>query len=222
MRLVCPACGTQLNIGDEFAGRNLKCPKCGDVISGAPPASPAPIAEEIETVEPERPRAQPTRSADTPESSRDRAEQSSIQERMRRKERAEPDRPKTTNSGVGVILAILGFFLLTCCGGIGYGVYWVYNKVKETANEAVDALKPKNDKVTQANFDQLKEAMTLAEVKGLLGEGRAAEVKDLANVFRGEAMTEASAGMDVKVLRNRVVLWQNRDDYLRSRSIELG
>ncbi|MDY3558927.1 hypothetical protein R5W23_006103 [Gemmata sp. JC673] len=50
IRLVCPSCSAALSVKDEYAGRAVKCPKCGSVIPGsasAPsaskPALPSPL-----------------------------------------------------------------------------------------------------------------------------------------------------------------------------------
>lgn len=218
IRLVCPGCSTQLNVKDEYAGRAVKCPKCGDVIPATKPTSPLPQATAPrspaveETVEPV-PRARPVRSADSSKSSRDRAEESPSHKRVRRKERDEPEQRRSSNTGV--ILAVVGFFLLACCGGISYGVYWFFNKAKETVNEVVDNLKPKNDKLTQANYDRLNDGMTRGDVEAILGKGRTALPADLATVFHGEAAGQIRLeDWTPKVQRGRVMLWQDRDDYL--------
>src|SRR5690349_9470735 len=38
----CPACGKQLRVKDEFAGKRVKCPSCGQILAlpSSPPASP--------------------------------------------------------------------------------------------------------------------------------------------------------------------------------------
>ena len=42
IRLPCPSCSATLSVKDEFAGRAVKCPKCGGVIPAAQPAAAAP------------------------------------------------------------------------------------------------------------------------------------------------------------------------------------
>jgi predicted Zn finger-like uncharacterized protein len=70
IRITCPSCSATLSVKDEFAGRAVKCPKCGGVIPPAPPAAPsapaeppaasaspppAPVAEKPPETEPEEP-----------------------------------------------------------------------------------------------------------------------------------------------------------------------
>jgi predicted Zn finger-like uncharacterized protein len=55
IRIVCPSCSAALSVKDEFAGRAVKCPKCGGVIppsaqqptGAAPPAAPPKPAFEV-------------------------------------------------------------------------------------------------------------------------------------------------------------------------------
>ena len=86
LRVVCPSCSSQLSVRDEFAGRAVRCPKCGGVIppdstpdSPSPPPAeqPAPSPEQLDaafqnfgsppespaepTVAPARPKAEPVR-----------------------------------------------------------------------------------------------------------------------------------------------------------------
>ena len=117
MRLVCPTCATQFSAQDELAGRPVKCPNCGTVIAASQALASQPVP--------------PTQSADTPQSSRDRAEETSNRERTRRKERGEAEQPHTTNRGVGVVLAVAGFLLLICCGAVAYGIYLFLNQGKQ-------------------------------------------------------------------------------------------
>jgi predicted Zn finger-like uncharacterized protein len=44
IRIVCPSCSAALSVKDEFAGRAVKCPKCGGVIPPSQPAAPTPAA----------------------------------------------------------------------------------------------------------------------------------------------------------------------------------
>ena len=47
IRVACPGCGTELNVPDEMAGRQGKCPKCGQVMvipQVAPATAPTPQA----------------------------------------------------------------------------------------------------------------------------------------------------------------------------------
>jgi len=41
IRLTCPSCSATLSVKDEYAGRAVKCPKCGGVIPASQPAAPA-------------------------------------------------------------------------------------------------------------------------------------------------------------------------------------
>ena len=117
MRLVCPTCATQFSVEDELAGRPAKCPNCGAMVPVSQPAVPQ--------------STRPTRPTDTPQSSRDRAEESSNQERTRRQERGDSEQPHTTNRGVGVVLALAVLLFLICCGGVTYGVYWALTQAKQ-------------------------------------------------------------------------------------------
>lgn len=42
IRLVCPSCSAALSVKDEYAGRAVKCPKCGGVIPASQPGAAAP------------------------------------------------------------------------------------------------------------------------------------------------------------------------------------
>jgi predicted Zn finger-like uncharacterized protein len=44
IRLTCPSCSATLSVKDEFAGRAVKCPKCGGVIPASQPAPASPPA----------------------------------------------------------------------------------------------------------------------------------------------------------------------------------
>lgn len=59
LRVDCPECSTQLSVRDEFAGRAVKCPKCGGVIQTTVPAAeqppPLPAAEQPPPLPPTAP-----------------------------------------------------------------------------------------------------------------------------------------------------------------------
>ena len=45
IRIACPSCSATLSVKDEFAGRAVRCPKCGTVIPATahqPAATPSP------------------------------------------------------------------------------------------------------------------------------------------------------------------------------------
>src|SRR5262245_63338195 len=44
LRMVCPGCKTTLTVGDELAGKSVRCPKCRAVVS-APAAAVPPVAQ---------------------------------------------------------------------------------------------------------------------------------------------------------------------------------
>jgi hypothetical protein len=205
-------------VGDEFAGRAVKCPNCGAAISASPGPAPqanSPAPEAVVDAEPATPAAAPNRSDDTPQSSRDRAEESASRERTRRRERGESEQPHTTNRGVGVIVVVIGLLALSCCGVVGYGAYWVFTKVRDAVDQIDDQTKQKNERVTRPNYEKIAGGMTRKEADKVLGEGRTALPEDLATVFRGEAATRARLEeWTPKVRLGRVILWQNRDDYL--------
>jgi hypothetical protein len=90
---------------------------------------------------------------------------------------ADEDRPRKKNSGVGLVLGILGgVMLLGCgaCGGVGYYLYQKGKQVKNKLDEAVAAANAdgiRNEQVTAANAERLREGMTQAEVEAILGSG---------------------------------------------------
>ena len=62
VRLVCPSCSAALSVKDEYAGRAVKCPKCGGVIPpGQPAAAPPPSKPSAALPPPPPPEPEPER-----------------------------------------------------------------------------------------------------------------------------------------------------------------
>lgn len=274
IRLVCPACSAALSVRDEFAGRAVKCPKCGGVIPATEPAAPSetqpatasnppplPPQEPNESAEPAksgpkitgRPVARTTKADDDadrprrkeredeededrgPKSKQDeqatedrpskkanRREEEEGEERparsRRRRDEDDDDRPargKKQGGGAGIIIAVVCGVLLLCCGGVGLTIYYVVYSVKKGAEEFVENLQPKNDKVTSANFQKLKLLMTRSEVEAILGSGRPTTSSEIQLVFAGHPSgNQYLLVWQRKVARGEVFVWQNREDYL--------
>jgi predicted Zn finger-like uncharacterized protein len=64
IRITCPSCSATLSVKDEYAGRAVKCPKCGGVIPAAKPA--APTAPAVPPAAPSPPPFVPARTAPLP------------------------------------------------------------------------------------------------------------------------------------------------------------
>ncbi len=66
IRFSCPSCGVTLKLGDQFAGRKIKCPKCGTLCtvqgptSGAPAPGSAPPAKQAVKAPPAKGSPAPT------------------------------------------------------------------------------------------------------------------------------------------------------------------
>jgi|GEM_PF-3297000 len=282
IRLVCPSCSAALLVRDEFAGRAVKCPKCGGVIPAAqpvvppvappaavsPPPAPEPQQEKPEVEEPNEP-AKPAQDGskivgrpvaramkvddedDRPRRKRgedqdrgsksggedtgDRESKNRPSEKANRREDEEDDEERPTRSrkrrdedddrsapgkkkgggGVVIIAAVCGVLLL-CCSGAGYAIYYLVYSVKKGAEEFVENLTPKNDKVTSANFQKLKLLMTRAEVEALLGPGKPTTSSEIQLVFAGQPPTNQMY-LNVwqrKVDQGEVLIWRNREDCL--------
>ena len=166
IRLTCPSCSATLSVKDEHAGRAVKCPKCGDIIPAAQPAtasppSPAPAPVPYDDFdEPPKPAKTGGKITGKPVArSEDADELPEDEETTRRKGRDADDRDRAAKrrrrdedddrspgrgqkppgkSNTGMILIIVGGLLLLCCGGVG-GVGWlVAEKVKEQAQKDRD------------------------------------------------------------------------------------
>jgi hypothetical protein len=225
VQVVCPSCATQLNIRDEHAGRPVKCPKCSFVIPPAqapapPPLPPVPTPPADAGGSPlsARPTAKPAasrppRDRDDDDDDRDRPKK----RKPRRDDDDDDDRPRERpakgKSNTPIILAILGFMLLACCGGAGYGIYYVTNKVKEKAEEVREWAENTNLRVNRQNYESLKEGMTPAEVEIILGPGKLASAEQTTAAF--PEMNRARAGDWSKLAsEGRVVIWRNGKDHI--------
>ena len=270
VRLVCPSCSATLSVKDEFAGRAVRCPKCGGVIPASQPGAPVPSPsravmpalplpepapepppELFGVPEPAPPKggkivgrpvtpvpegdeydeeARPARRRgprderngdDRPSTRRGAAGRDDDRPVRRRRPRddGDDDRPEGKKGGKGpiIIVAILCGTLLTCCGGVGYGVYWAVNRVKEGVRAE---LNPKNDKVTFANYEKVKHGMTMSEVEAILGPGKIAAREKLIWMSDGAELgaptgpltQRRSETWNSKIDSGRVYYWQNEAD----------
>lgn len=235
LRVVCPSCSTALAVKDEHANRPVKCPKCGGVIpapqSPPPAAPPKPAVEERD--EPER---RPSRAADAlddldedrPRRPRrdDRDDRDDRPARRRRRDDeddrpARDRRPPGGKSNVPLILGIVGFFMLTCCGGVGYGVYWVIIINPRNAFQRLEDDRVKrNTSVNATNYDVLEVGVTTrSHADALIGNfrgitSRPATNEDLDRLFPSINDRERKGIWSQKVAQNRVLIWQNEDDYI--------
>ena len=278
IRITCPSCSATLSVKDEYAGRAVKCPKCGGVIpaSQPAPAEPAPAAPAASSpppppAPPPAPEKAPHEDSDEPakpaqtggrvvgkpvsrskgaddeeerprkrrdedddrdtrskkdsggekdgddgkgekrsrdDRDRDDDERGDRPKRRRRDDDDRPARREKPPSGANapLLVAIIGFFMLTCCGGVGYGIYWFYNKAKETVETV-------NFRVTRAGFDRLAVGTTTrAQAEQVLGGAKVATTQDLEKIFPGDAA--AFEKWTPMVANGRAVFWRNGDDFL--------
>ncbi len=131
--------------------------------------------------------------------------------RPRRKSRRDDDdgdepRPRKERSNKGLIigLAVGGVLVsLCCCGGVGMYFGGVFDGIVG------------NDKVTKANYEQLKVGMTMAEVEAIVGSGRSASASEVNDVFlmaggRDSAMIRGI--FDQGLAKKAVYRWKNGYD----------
>ncbi|MBP3960232.1 hypothetical protein J8F10_33820 [Gemmata sp. G18] len=267
VRLVCPSCSATLSVKDEFAGRAVRCPKCGGVIPASQPGAPVPppsravmpalpLPEPAPEPPPElfgvpdepappkggkivgRPvtpvpegdeydeEARPARRRgprderngdDRPSTRRGAAGRDDDRPVRRRRPRddGDDDRPEGKKGGKGpiIIVAILCGTLLTCCGGAGYGGWWLYSKAKKAKDDFVEAVDKINFRVGALTYGELEVGTaTRTETDAKLGTGRIATDADLPKVFAADpGRTDVWSD---KVRQKRAILWQNGDDYL--------
>jgi predicted Zn finger-like uncharacterized protein len=232
VRVTCPQCATQLNIRDEYAGRAVKCPKCGSVIPPAAPPSPVepPVPPAVSSSgppplpEPASPPPPPaatesSRPTARPSERKPRREDDEDDDRPRRKPRRrdddeDDDRPRRARqeggkSGAPLILGIIAGIFLLCCGGIGGLGYYFYRKGKEVI-ETVQTIDPR---VNRVNYDRIEEGMTPGEVEAILGRGKVITGPEADQAFPdiNKARLETWAPL---ADQNRVALWRNGDDFL--------
>lgn len=249
VRLVCPSCSASLSVKDEYAGRAVKCPKCGGVIpAGQPAAAPPPskpsaalpppppaeperpLFEEVVDEPPAppvpkikgRPSGKPAARAnaddDAPPSKRrsrddDEDDRPARSRRPRDEDDADGDRPRgKKKSKAPLILGIVGFLLLTCCGGVGFGIYWFITKAKEVVKKVQDDLGKADIRVNRASYDNLKVGTTRAEAEQALGTGKTATAADVSAVI--PAFADVLPQWKELAAKGRVLVWRNGDDYL--------
>ena len=260
IRLTCPSCSAALSVKDEYAGRAVKCPKCGGVIPAGqpaaapppskpsaalppPPAPERPLFEDM-TNEPAGPsepkvKGQPSRPAakadelpddDAPprpaRSKRPRDEDDAEDRPTRRRKRDdnEDDRPARgrkrddddrppKKSKTPLILGIVGFLMLTCCGSVGFGIYWFVSKARDVVEQVKVDLEKADFRVSRTNYDQLKVGTTTrAEVEQILGTGKTATDADPSTVFPANA--QVLPKWKALAAKGRVLMWRNGDDRL--------
>ncbi len=201
--LVCDSCGATLNIGDQFAGRKVKCPKCTGVL-----AVPAAMARSEGKVQPRR-ENKPEQARAAP--SRRDAEEEAAEDRPVRKRRRDEDddRPrrkrKSSNKGliiglsVGGVLLIAGAVLLVVLlrgGGSGSG----------SGGGSIGGSSD-TEKATEDNFDQIKQRMSREDVEKILGKG---ERVSRAEVFRAlHDPVPKGVGNDTTTLK-----WKNKNEII--------
>lgn len=170
--------------------------KTGSKITG----KPSPRSESDDRDEDDRPRKRRDEDERDDERSRDRDERERRDEddrprrrrddddddrprrRRRRDDDDDDDRPARNRrqqqggSGVGLVLALVAGSLLVCCGGVGYGVYWFTNRVKQEVEKAAEDLK-KADAAAPKKVEDLSGpavASTAAEIATAYKDNKAA------------------------------------------------
>ena len=232
VRVVCPLCSTALSVKDEYAGRPVKCPKCDTVIPPAPPdapTAPEPPAEATQAGQsdatpaaapvgppPARATARPVaRSAnpdDRPARGRnredaddreDKDDRDRDRERPARPRRRGASRPPASNS-TPVLLGVIAVLMLTCCGGVGFGVWWVYSRIERT-----------NLWVNVAGYNGLRVGgTTRTQAEQSIGRGKVATTDDVQLAFPKGADPDRLALWTEKAEQGRAVIWRNGNDYL--------
>jgi predicted Zn finger-like uncharacterized protein len=161
----CPGCGSLNRVGDEMAGKAVRCGKCPTVLTvpaaGAPappepepPPAPVPEAEDVRepVAPPKRSRRREDDEDDEPRRRKGRDdEDDESRPRRRKKEREDEDEPQDLprprnllktrqrkRSRVGLILALVGVGLLSACG-VCAGVSWyIWDQVRsQIAGESI-------------------------------------------------------------------------------------
>ena len=199
--LACDSCGATLNVGDEFAGRKVKCPKCKGIL-----AVPA-----------EAPRSA-TRKADADQDD-DRP--------ARKRRRDNDDRPrrkrKGANKGLVIGLSVGGALLIA--GIVLTVVLLRRGSTGERAGGSSDNTEAggkvtdkspsgifDNPKVTEDNFDKIKEdATTRAEIEALLGKGVESSRADLGRALHEPKRAEPPGTENWKVA-SVYLKWKNKNE----------
>ncbi|QJW96827.1 OB-fold protein [Frigoriglobus tundricola] len=142
--------------------------------------------------------------------------------KRRRHDGDEPDRAgrgkrAEGGSNAALIVGIVCATLLTCCGSVGFGVYWFMVKTKEavveTLDKAKEALENSNFLVSQRSYGELKVGTTTrAQAEATLSKGKTATADDLRKAF-GADQKKIDAWTP-KANQSRVVYWRNGDDYI--------
>jgi F0F1-type ATP synthase membrane subunit c/vacuolar-type H+-ATPase subunit K len=185
----CPSCSAKIKAPDTAIGKTVKCPKClNPMIISAPTAPEPEIVEAVELVAPVEASSRPRRKS-----------------RRDDDDGAEPrPRKKKSNKGLIIGLSVGGVLVsLCCCGGVGMYFGGVFDGIAG------------NDKVTKANYEQLKVGMTMAEVEAIAGSGRSASASDVNSVFlmaggRDSAMVRGI--FDQGLAKKAVYRWKNGND----------
>jgi predicted Zn finger-like uncharacterized protein len=179
----CPSCATRLKVADQHAGRRVKCPKCGTVMS-VPALGGGPRPAAAATPRPARPARQP---APPP-----------VEELPEEPEPSGPA-PKKSRKGLWIGLGIgCSALLLLCCGGTALVGFFM---MPET-----------NPKVTPENFAQLKEGMTLTQVEAILGPGKEATLMDVNLAYATQPPDKLKAAQDdygKAIGKGAVYRWKN-------------
>ncbi|MCI0704906.1 MAG: zinc-ribbon domain-containing protein, partial [Planctomycetia bacterium] len=156
----------------------------------------------------------------------DRRDRGDRDDRRERRDRRDDDRPPRArraddrdapppreSSGTGLVLAIFAVLGLLCCGGIGVGVYFVVEAVKKFEEDREERRRAEQTKPTRTNYDALTVGTTTrAQADEKIIGGRLATEADLPKVFfRDPQRTKLWVE---KVNENRVVVWQDGDNYI--------
>jgi predicted Zn finger-like uncharacterized protein len=166
--VICPACSTRLKVPDTAIGKQVKCPKCGNLMSiaaGEPEPPPVPVVASIQATEPP-----PLSSAPEPEPVYD---------------RPRPRRRAKSNTGLIIGLVAGAVILLAfCCIGGGVAIY-LFRDFGGAAGGAspLSAIALANPRVTKANYARLQEGMTLADVEAILGKGAPTSAAEIRQVY---------------------------------------
>jgi hypothetical protein len=118
IRVVC-ACGKEINVKDELAGKKIRCPACQMVVA-VPQAGPSEAPMAAEVIEDDPP-PRPVRRLEAVDDD-DRYDDDDEFRRGRRKKKKKQGSSVLLFVGLGAGVLVLGF----CCIGLGVGGYFLF------------------------------------------------------------------------------------------------
>ena len=125
--VTCPECNSTYRVGDEAAGKAIKCKKCGARVP-----VPATADDDLSAL------GSSSAAGDAPDG-------------------GDGTKAKKAGGSTKIILIVAGVLVGACCicGGVGgYGVYWAVNRAKEGVQDFADKVKKGVDEAKKAQQGQ--------------------------------------------------------------------